>query len=87
MHEYVLRKDNAGMVRLHVRKSSQAATWMPEGKGYQIFALGPSSGPPPLSKLNDDSRWQLFSVECTVRCWFNYFAHPSAAARTAAKDW
>eukprot|EP00965_Chrysotila_dentata_P120314 3978079-Pleurochrysis_carterae.AAC.1 len=29
MHEFVLRKDSSGVVRLHLRKSSQASTSFP----------------------------------------------------------
>lgn len=37
MHEFQVRKDHAGIVRLCVRKSSQASGWFPEGPGYQVF--------------------------------------------------
>eukprot|EP00965_Chrysotila_dentata_P178191 5885449-Pleurochrysis_carterae.AAC.1 len=41
MHEFLLRKDDAGVVRLHVRKSSQSTTWFTEGPGYEVFASDP----------------------------------------------
>eukprot|EP00965_Chrysotila_dentata_P082651 2727291-Pleurochrysis_carterae.AAC.1 len=31
MHEFLMRKDESGVVRIYLRKSSQASTWVPEG--------------------------------------------------------
>lgn len=42
MHEFVLRKDHAGVVRLTCRRSSKASSWLPEGNGIQIFDSIPS---------------------------------------------
>eukprot|EP00965_Chrysotila_dentata_P107067 3538014-Pleurochrysis_carterae.AAC.1 len=62
MHEFLLRKDDAGVVRLHVRKSAQASSWLPEGPGYEIFASNPGPGPPPFAPLKEDVKWQRSSV-------------------------
>eukprot|EP00965_Chrysotila_dentata_P041984 1393021-Pleurochrysis_carterae.AAC.1 len=84
MHEFLLSKDAEGVVRLHLHKSSQASTWIPEGPGYEVFASDPGSGPPPLAAFKEDQQWQRDTVESTVRRWFPHFAHSSDAARAAA---
>eukprot|EP00965_Chrysotila_dentata_P079731 2630012-Pleurochrysis_carterae.AAC.1 len=68
MHEFVLRRDNAGLVRLHVRKSSQESTWIPEGPGYEIFASDPDPGPPALAPLKEQSQWQRPAIESDGAC-------------------
>lgn len=42
MHEFYARKDSSGTVRMWMRKSSQASSWLPEGKGYEVFDEVPS---------------------------------------------
>lgn len=42
MHEFYLRKDATGDVRLWLRKSSQASSWVPEGEGYKVFETVPT---------------------------------------------
>eukprot|EP00965_Chrysotila_dentata_P100671 3326508-Pleurochrysis_carterae.AAC.1 len=62
MHEFILRKDAEGAVRVHFRKSSQASTWLPKGPGYAIFKLQPDVEPP-LAKLKPDNKWDRSTVE------------------------
>eukprot|EP00965_Chrysotila_dentata_P008261 270312-Pleurochrysis_carterae.AAC.1 len=78
MHEILLRKDEAEIVGLHVRKSVQSTTWFPEEPGYEVFASDPGPGPPPLAHYKDHLQWQRQTVESTVRprC-FNHFIHSS----------
>eukprot|EP00965_Chrysotila_dentata_P181657 5997071-Pleurochrysis_carterae.AAC.1 len=67
MHEFLLSKDAQGIVRLHLRKSSQAYTWIFEGPGYEVFSSDPGPGPPPLAAFKEDRQWQRETVESTVR--------------------
>lgn len=61
MHEFVLRKDGEGIVRLWCRKSSQASSVLPEGPGYQVFETVPSGTPDNMSLLS-----AFFVVVCSV---------------------
>ena len=42
MHDFYLRKDGDGIVRIWFRKSSQASGWEPEGPGLQVFTTVPT---------------------------------------------
>eukprot|EP00965_Chrysotila_dentata_P219560 6191214-Pleurochrysis_carterae.AAC.1 len=71
MHDFYVRKDAAGDVRLWLRQSSQTTTYFPEGPGYNIFKSSPS-GSPPLAKAKPDQRWSRASVESTIRAWYRF---------------
>eukprot|EP00965_Chrysotila_dentata_P007991 260602-Pleurochrysis_carterae.AAC.1 len=64
MHEFILRKDAPGVVRMYFRKSSQASTWLPEGLGYEIFKSTPDPALP-LAGLKPDDKWDKSTVEGT----------------------
>eukprot|EP00965_Chrysotila_dentata_P109675 3624590-Pleurochrysis_carterae.AAC.1 len=66
MHEFYVRKDAEGVVRLWLRKSSQATHFFPEGPGYRIFNSAPT-GTPPLASAKSDQRWGRLEVESTIR--------------------
>ena len=79
MHEFVLRKDCNGDVRLWLRTSAQSSGWLPEGDGYLVFKSLPK-GPPPLAPL--DKTWKRDVVQATVRAWFPYMrVSPQEEAR------
>ena len=83
MHEFVLRKDAAGEVRMWVRTSSQASGWLPDGEGYLVFNSIPK-GPPPLAPV--DKKWKRDVVEATVRGWYPYMnVSPQEEARIRAE--
>lgn len=42
MHEFHIKLDREGVVRLRARQSSQSSTWLPEGEGEFIFKSLPS---------------------------------------------
>eukprot|EP00965_Chrysotila_dentata_P132992 4397644-Pleurochrysis_carterae.AAC.1 len=73
MHEFILRKDSAGIVRVYFRKSSQASTWQPEGLGYEVFK-SQQNVVPPLASLKPDDKWKKSTVDGTVRQWLKHFA-------------
>eukprot|EP00965_Chrysotila_dentata_P117895 3896099-Pleurochrysis_carterae.AAC.1 len=64
MHEFLLRKDAAGVVRIYFRKSSRASTWLPEGLGVQVFKSAPE-GQPPFVAFKTDQEWERRTVEWT----------------------
>eukprot|EP00965_Chrysotila_dentata_P258612 6213286-Pleurochrysis_carterae.AAC.4 len=57
IHEFLLSKDAQGIVRLYLRKSSQASTQIPEGCGYKVFSSDPGPGPPALAAFKEDRQW------------------------------
>lgn len=61
MHEFVLRKDRNGDVRLYLRQSSNASTWLPDGEGYLVFRSIPT-GHPSLANAHPDAKWQRGTV-------------------------
>ena len=86
MHEFVLRKDANGDVRLWLRASSQASSWEPSGPGYLVFKSSPT-GPPALARTKPDEAWNRSTVESTVRQWFRYMpVSPQELAKVKA-DW
>eukprot|EP00965_Chrysotila_dentata_P246062 6206933-Pleurochrysis_carterae.AAC.2 len=85
MHEFLIRKDDKGVVRILFRKSSQASTWIPEGLGYEVFKSIPE-GLPPLAALKPDQSWERYNVESAVRKWLPHFTLPTEEAFNAAKD-
>eukprot|EP00965_Chrysotila_dentata_P027264 905644-Pleurochrysis_carterae.AAC.1 len=86
MHEFILRKDAAGVVRIYFRKSSQASTWLPEGVGYEVFKSQPESAPP-LAALKPDEKWERSTVDGTVRQWLRHFALAPHQLTAARKEW
>eukprot|EP00965_Chrysotila_dentata_P123560 4084654-Pleurochrysis_carterae.AAC.1 len=57
MHEFLIRKDSEGVVRVIFRKSAQASRWLPEGPGYELFKSAPV-GTPPLAARKLDREWE-----------------------------
>ena len=87
-HEFRLKKDNKGDVRLHMRKSSKASGWVPEGPGYLVF----KSSPPPFSDIipapfKPDSKWKRAEVETCLRQWFPYMALSEVQREAAKAEW
>lgn len=72
MHEFRARKDGAGVIRMWVRKSSQASSWLPEGPGYPVFAQVPTGEPPLAKAAKTESEWKRDEVEGTLRSWFRF---------------
>eukprot|EP00965_Chrysotila_dentata_P106221 3507823-Pleurochrysis_carterae.AAC.1 len=62
MHDFIARKDEAGDVRLWLRRSSRSSTFFPEGPGYKVFST-PPTGIPPLAPAKPDCRWGRTLVE------------------------
>ena len=86
MHEFVLRKDSHGTVRLCFRKSSQASTWLPEGEGYPVFKSTPT-GEPALRVAKRDSQWKRAEVQETVRSWFRFMVLEAAELTRVKQMW
>ena len=86
MHEFVLRKNAAGEVRLWLRKSSAASSWLPEGDGYLVFKSLPS-GQPALAKAKADHVWGRSTVESTVRQWYPFMSVGTAEKAGIKQDW
>lgn len=86
MHEFLLRKDKNGVVRLYMRKSSAASTWLPEGEGYPIFSSTPE-GHPGLATPHPEHKWGRAEVEQTVRAWFRYMFVSQAESQRIRDEW
>ena len=86
MHEFVLRKDDEGNVRMWCRKSSQASGWLPDGEGYLVFKTIPK-GPPQLAPAKPDVKWQREKVEETVSAWFPYMKVSAAEEARIRDEW
>ena len=86
MHEFMIRKDVHGVVRLWVRASSQSSDWLPEGEGMPIFKSEPI-GHPELRDAKPDSRWRREMVESTVNGWFQYMAVDGSLLTAIRQDW
>ena len=71
MHEFVLRKDKRGVVRLWFRKSSQASSWFPDGDGYEVFKSTPT-GIPTFKAGLPDNKWKRAEVQSTILSWFRF---------------
>ena len=76
MHEFYARKDREGVVRIWMRASSQASSWLPEGPGYQVFETVPK-GRPSLASAQSDEVWGRLEVEGTIRQWIPYMTTES----------
>ena len=72
MHEFYVRKDSEGVVRLWARKSSQASGWIPEGPGMEVFKSRPAGEPPLADFVKTQSEWGRDAFEGTLRQWFRY---------------
>ena len=88
MHEFRLKKDVHGVVRLHMRKSSKASGWVPEGPGFEVF----KSAPPGLSEVvaapfKADDVWSRKDVEATVRQWFPFMAVSDEQRCAFKQEW
>lgn len=86
MHEFMLRKDRNGEVRLWLRKSSQATTWIPDDGGYPVFKSLPT-GKPGLAVAKADHVWGRSNVESTVRQWYKYTSLNAPDAARVREDW
>ena len=86
MHEFVLRKDRHGDVRLHLRQSSQASSWLPEGEGYRVFKSIPT-GHPCIAKAKEDSKWGKAVILATVRAWYKYMSVEARQLEGIKNDW
>ena len=86
MHEFVLRKDSYGTVRLWFRKSAQADTWLPDAEGYPVFKSIPT-GEPELKPAKPDSKWCRAEVQETIRSWFRYMILQPAELANVKKIW
>ena len=86
MHEFVLRKDSAGQVRLWLRKSSRASTWLPDDGGYLVFKSLPT-GPPKLARGKTDAQWNKSTVLKTVRAWFKHMSVDPREAYRLEQEW
>lgn len=90
MHEMVLYKDAAGAVRIKMRQSSQASTWLPEGEGELLFLpenLPEATGAPPILPLAGDAHWHRIEVQSNVRRWLPYLGLTPTLLASAEKEW
>lgn len=72
MHEFLLRKDRDGVVRMVCRKSSKASSFFPEGDGYQVFDTIPSGEPPLAQYVKSEVEWQRHAFEGSLRKWYRF---------------
>ena len=79
MHEFLLRKTSDGTVRLFMRKSSQASSWLPQGEGYPVFKSTPE-GHPQLATPHPEHSWGRADVENAVRAVSAFAAARAASA-------
>ena len=87
MHEFRLRKDSAGVMRLKVRKSSKAFGWIPDGPaGYEVFKIDPPQTLKP-AKFKADSVWNRTQVEATLRQWFPFMAVSPVERTSVEQQW
>ena len=86
MHEFVLRKDKHGEVRLWLRKSSQASSWLPDAGGYPVFQHLPE-GIPPLRAASSDQRWRRAEVQSNVEAWFRFLPLDQAELAQVKTEW
>ena len=87
MHEFLLRKGRDGNVRLYVRKSSAASTWLPEGEGLEIFKTVPTGHPELAQPAKPDHVWQRSAVEQTVRRWSRFIFESPAETQRINEEW
>ena len=87
MHEFVLRKDRDGVVRLWVRQSSQASSWLPDGDGYPVFKNTIPTGPPPLRAGKEDSQWSRAEVQNNIQAWFRFMPLQPAELTRVRTQW
>ena len=69
-----------------MRKSSKASTWMPEGKGYQVFETAPV-GMPPIAKAKADTAWGKQAVQATIRAWYNMMLVDQPELQSIKREW
>lgn len=89
MHEFHIKKDDAGEVRWRCRQSSQASTWLPEGEGDLLFKSVPSRDEaPPIAKpkLEADT-WRKANVHTNVRRWLLNLGLSCEALSAAEIEW
>lgn len=88
MHEFYLRKNVKGEVRLWLRASSQASDWLPEGDGYLIFSSIPTGEPPLAAPVQLEHQWGRIEFEATLRQWFRFMVVDSERTHTnIRKEW
>lgn len=86
MHEFVVRKNRNGEVRLFLRKSSASSSWLPDDGGYPIFKTLPV-GFPKLAKAKPDSEWGRETVQSTVRSWYRHMRVAAAEHERIKYNW
>ena len=86
MHEFMLRKDDKGVVRMWVRASSQASSWLPAGEGMAVFKSIPV-GHPQLKNALPDSKWKRDEVYSTVYAWMRYLPVLPEVLVSVKADW
>ena len=86
MHEFVLRKNSSGEVRLFLRKSSAASSWLPDEGGYPVFKSTPT-GMPALAKAKTDREWGRENVQSTVRAWYQHMRVDASEQVRIKQDW
>lgn len=69
-HEFRVARDAQGFARLHVRATSQASSWLPEGEGVRLFhTRPPPDSTPPAAAFRPPSAWNQHEIESNVRLW------------------
>ena len=89
MHECLIRKDSDGAVRLWMRKSSQASSWLPEGPGLKVFnpSEEPIPMPPPPATAKTDAEWGRDDCESTIRAWYSFMAVDMSRLQQIKAEW
>ncbi|KAL3909223.1 MAG: hypothetical protein SGPRY_009505 [Prymnesium sp.] len=88
MHEFHIRADSSGVVRLHARQSSQSSTWLPEVEGEPLFKEVPSRDiPPPMAQVNKGTTWRRLEVQTNVRRWLPHLGLSCEALTAAEQEW
>lgn len=89
MHEFHVKRDRAGNVRLRARQSSQSSSWFPEGEGELVFKSLPSrEEPPPMAKpMYTAHQWRRSEVCTTVRRWLPAIGLTCGELNAAVREW
>ena len=87
MHEFMLRKDANGVVRLWIRQSSQASSWLPDGDGYEVFKGAVPMGPPNLRAGLADHQWYRAEVQNTIQAWFRFMPLQPTELTRVKTEW
>lgn len=89
MHEFHIKLDREGVVRLRARQSSQSSSWFPEGEGELVFKSLPSRDePPPMAKpMYTAHQWRRSEVCTNVRRWLPSIGLTCGELNAAVQDW